>query len=194
MLSSTVHTQPVTLRSLVRGLAGRGAGRRRPAAKGGGGGLVETPTRCSPFTAARPSRSRPRSRRDRAEIAPRSRLLNGDAISRSRPRRPALSICAARGLKGVATGDTLLLRPKEGLGAMRLPGVAVPPPVFFCAVEAEAASQQPALDAALAPPRLEDPPFVDAHYRQQQVLSRRSPHSVSRTRRSRSRMTRRPAS
>jgi len=131
----------------------------------------------------------PRSRRDRAEIAPlewRCHLAVQAA--------PAGTICAARGLKGVATGDTLLLRPKEGLGALRLPGVAVPPPVFFCAVEAEAASQQPALDAALAPPRLEDPPFVDAHYRQQQVLSRRSPRSGSRTRRWRSRMTRRPAS
>ena len=75
------------------------------------------------------------------------------------------TICAAVGLRRTRTGDTLLLRPnvEGGAPAGRLRGVAVPPPVFFCAVEAEAASQQPALDAALAPPRLEDPPFVDAH-------------------------------
>ena len=60
------------------------------------------------------------------------------------------SIVAAQGLKGTRTGDTLLLRPKEGFASHRLPELRAPAPVFFCSVETHSSSQQKALDAALA--------------------------------------------
>ena len=67
------------------------------------------------------------------------------------------AICAATGLKKTRTGDTLLLRPADGAQEMRLPQLTTPTPVFFSAVEVESASQQDALDAALASLCLEDP-------------------------------------
>ncbi len=67
------------------------------------------------------------------------------------------SIVAAHGLKHTRTGDTLLLRPREGCERAQLPGLHAPSPVFFCAVETHSSSQQPALDAALAAIVVEDP-------------------------------------
>lgn len=69
-------------------------------------------------------------------------------------------IVAALGFKHTRTGDTLLLSPASGCNELRLEGVAVPPPVFFCALETESAAQQAALDEALACVQLEDPSVV----------------------------------
>jgi elongation factor G len=89
-------------------------------------------------------------------------LLHGEEAT-ALPCALSGTICAARGLRNVTTGDTLLLRPKPGCDRLRLPGVPVPPPVFFCAVEAEEAAAEDALDAALAAVCLEDPSVVVTH-------------------------------
>ena len=83
-------------------------------------------------------------------------ILHGEEVS-AVGSAPAGTICAARGLKSVSTGDTLLLRPKPGCTQMRLPGVTVLPPVFFCAIEVDEAAAEEALDNALAAICLEDP-------------------------------------
>ena len=50
-------------------------------------------------------------------------------------------VAVAVGLPHAATGDTLVgLR--SGLGGLQLDGVAIPPPVFSLAVEAESSRQQ----------------------------------------------------
>lgn len=50
-------------------------------------------------------------------------------------------VAVAVGLPHAATGDTLV-QAKGGLCGLQLDGVAIPPPVFFLAVEPESASQQ----------------------------------------------------
>lgn len=50
-------------------------------------------------------------------------------------------VAVAVGLPHAATGDTLV-QAKGGLLGLQLDGVAIPPPVFSLAVEAESASQQ----------------------------------------------------
>lgn len=52
-------------------------------------------------------------------------------------------IVAVLGLKHTRTGDTLLLSPASGSNNLSLDGVAVPPPVFFCALEIEASLSHP---------------------------------------------------
>ena len=106
------------------------------------------------------------------ELAPAAALRNARTGDEERPREllrihgadatpldaaPAGTICAATGLRGTRTGDTLLLNPAAGCERLRLRGVRAPRPVFFCAVEAASAAEQAALDAALARLRLEDP-------------------------------------
>lgn len=75
------------------------------------------------------------------------------------------------GLKQTKTGDTLLhpqhsslakKRNKQQTG-LQLMGVQVPPPVFFCAVEADSASDEKALSDALASLTLEDPSLHVSH-------------------------------
>uniref|UniRef100_A0A7S4B194 Tr-type G domain-containing protein n=1 Tax=Chrysotila carterae TaxID=13221 RepID=A0A7S4B194_CHRCT len=87
-----------------------------------------------------------------------SRLLRmrGEAVVDVEAVR-AGEICAAMGLKHTRTGDTVLLSPSGENAALRLEGVPVPPPVFFCAVETQTSAEQKALDAALAGIMLEDP-------------------------------------
>ncbi|CAM9312653.1 unnamed protein product [Ectocarpus sp. 13 AM-2016] len=68
-------------------------------------------------------------------------------------------VAVAVGLPHAATGDTLVgLR--GGLRGLQLDGVAVPPPVFSLAVEAESSSQQASFEAALAHMVREDPSLV----------------------------------
>lgn len=67
-------------------------------------------------------------------------------------------ICAVVGLKNTATGDTLV---DSGEKTSRTPldGVTEHPPVFFCAIDAQNAGDQAALDEALHHVRMEDPRF-----------------------------------
>ncbi|CBJ27994.1 Mef2, mitochondrial translation elongation factor EF-G [Ectocarpus siliculosus] len=68
-------------------------------------------------------------------------------------------VAVAVGLPHAATGDTFVgLR--GGLRGLQLDGVAVPPPVFSLAVEAESSSQQASFEAALAHMVREDPSLV----------------------------------
>eukprot|EP00752_Nemacystus_decipiens_P001917 g1846.t1 len=68
-------------------------------------------------------------------------------------------VAVAVGLPHAATGDTLVgLR--GGLRGLQLDGVAVPPPVFSLAVEAETSRQQASFEAALAHMVREDPSLV----------------------------------
>ncbi len=67
-------------------------------------------------------------------------------------------IAAAVGLKFTTTGDTLILsKDKE---PVILPGMAIPEPVIFRAVEARSAADQRDLDAALEDIQIEDPSFT----------------------------------
>ena len=91
-----------------------------------------------------------------SERIARLHLMNGEESSDLAAASTG-AICAATGLKKTRTGDTLLLRPADGAQEMRLPQLTTPTPVFFSAVEVESASQQDALDAALASLCLEDP-------------------------------------
>ena len=105
-------------------------------------------------------------------IAPGDVLVNSRTGEQERPTRLVVlhgeestevssalpgSICAAIGLRRTRTGDTLLRQPAVGYADARLPELFTPTPVFFTAVEVEKASQQAALDAALAAVCLEDP-------------------------------------
>ncbi|RKP04681.1 hypothetical protein THASP1DRAFT_20864, partial [Thamnocephalis sphaerospora] len=76
------------------------------------------------------------------------------------PRITAGNIGVLLGLKHTRTGDTLTLeqthRRQRG-GSPQLEGVALPPPVFFCAIEPESSADEKPLQEALACLLLEDP-------------------------------------
>lgn len=63
------------------------------------------------------------------------------------------------GLKNTFTGDTLVDAAHAGEAELidLQPLLRVPDPVFFCSIEAESASQQQALEDALAVIQMEDP-------------------------------------
>ncbi len=67
-------------------------------------------------------------------------------------------IAAAVGLKFATTGDTLI--DGEDKEQVVLPGMQIPDPVIFRAVEAKTTADQPALDEALARIAAEDPSFT----------------------------------
>ncbi len=67
------------------------------------------------------------------------------------------NIAAAVGLKFTGTGDTLILA--DDKDQVVLAGMQIPEPVIFRAVEPKTASDQPALDEALARLQREDPSF-----------------------------------
>lgn len=74
------------------------------------------------------------------------------------------NIGAAVGLRHTCTGDTLMSASDRNRGVVLKP-IEVPPPVFFCAVEAESSAAQPALDAALEALVREDPSLSVRHDR-----------------------------
>lgn len=97
-------------------------------------------------------------------------LLNASTGSRERPSKllqlfadeqrevesvGAGHIAAASGLKGVKTGDTLVLGADPS--PVVLPGVRIPAPVFTAALETSGQSEQKALEDALAVMTREDP-------------------------------------
>ncbi|KAJ1946471.1 Ribosome-releasing factor 2, mitochondrial [Kickxella alabastrina] len=63
------------------------------------------------------------------------------------------------GLKQTRTGDTLVAQPKGKVrpALLQLHGIEVPPPVFFCSVEADSPQDERPLADALASLTLEDP-------------------------------------
>jgi elongation factor G len=67
------------------------------------------------------------------------------------------NIGALVGLKHVSTGDTLMYADCKSL--LVLPGVSVPPPVFFRSIEPQSLAEQQKLDDSLALLHLEDPSF-----------------------------------
>jgi elongation factor G len=67
------------------------------------------------------------------------------------------TIVAAVGLQSVATGDTLV--DASGQEVVQLEGVALPVPVFTCAVEPETLASAKDLEEALRTLQLEDPSF-----------------------------------
>ncbi|PRP79531.1 hypothetical protein PROFUN_12722 [Planoprotostelium fungivorum] len=71
-------------------------------------------------------------------------------------------IGAATGLKTVATGDTLLLM-QDANREVKLEGITVPAPVFFCSVEPLRTADEKALEDALHNMQLEDPSFRLTH-------------------------------
>eukprot|EP01117_Protostelium_nocturnum_P019880 TRINITY_DN8721_c0_g1_i1.p1 TRINITY_DN8721_c0_g1~~TRINITY_DN8721_c0_g1_i1.p1 ORF type:complete len:780 (+),score=242.82 TRINITY_DN8721_c0_g1_i1:44-2383(+) len=66
-------------------------------------------------------------------------------------------IGAAVGLKGIATGDTIVLH--SDTQPIQLEGIQIPPPVFLCSIEPQKASEEKKLDDALKLLQLEDPSF-----------------------------------
>lgn len=65
-------------------------------------------------------------------------------------------IVVLAGTKNVVTGDTLVLS-GDSTTAVPLEGIRVPPPVFFCSIEAASLAHQKPMEAALEQLRVEDP-------------------------------------